>query len=315
MNVVNARRPAITAIVCTYNRMEHLCACLDALEAQTIGEDAEFIIVDNNSTDGTFGFLSARTADDRRFRIVQEEKAGLAAARNCGLRAARSEIAAFTDDDAEPAPDWLERLRDGFKDQLEDVLAIGGEIDPVWPDERPDWLTDSMLHPLSAHLGWSTEARFLEDFEWLCEVNTAYRIAPLLQAGGFPEDLGRVGENLLSGENVVNELLRMRGWRLYFDPDIRVRHHIDENRLKPSWFRKRMFWQGISSHRAQVYLEQRGAAQPSDAEISLPASDAAWLAAMTRDSRNPDPETLSSAMSSLYGIGYALSAGGLLSGR
>ena len=315
MSAADRPAPTITAIICTYNRMAHLPACLAALEAQTIGAEAEFIIVDNNSTDGTAEFLTDRVADDDRFHVEREEKVGLAAARNRGLRAARSDIAAFSDDDAEPAPDWLERLRDRFAGQPEDVLAVGGEIDPVWPGERPAWLSDGMLHPLSAHLGWSKEARLLDDDEWLCEVNTAYRIAPLLAAGGFPEDLGRIGENLLSGENVVNDLLRSRGYRLFFDPNIRVRHHIDKGRLKPSWFRKRMFWQGISSHRAHVYLDERGAPPAGEAEISLPVSDAAWAAAISSDRSEPDAAALAGAMSSLYGLGYALSASGLLSGR
>ena len=85
-----------------------------------------------------------------------------------------------------------------------DVGVIGGDVIPIWEADRPDWLTDTLLRPLSAGLKWSAEPRFLRSGEWLIEVNSAYQREALLSIGGFPEHLGRVGDSLLSGEGGVN---------------------------------------------------------------------------------------------------------------
>ena len=37
-----------------------------------------------------------------------------------------------------------------------------------------------------------------------------------------------------------------RGYAVWYDPDIVVHHHIKAQRLTPSWFYERFFWQGIS---------------------------------------------------------------------
>jgi glycosyltransferase involved in cell wall biosynthesis len=214
----------ISAVVCVYNREDTLPQCLEALAQQTISTDLfEVIVVDNNSTDGSPEIAAKYAAKYPHMRVVRETKQGLASARNCGMREAKSPIAAFTDDDAIPAKDWAERLLQRFDELGESAAVVGGELDPVWSSPKPDWLQgDKLLHSLSVCLGWSTHARYLIGSEWLCEANSAYRIAPVQERGGFPENLGRIGTNLLSGENAINAVLVRDGYRFFFDPEIRV---------------------------------------------------------------------------------------------
>ena len=62
-------------------------------------------------------------------RYVREERPGLDIARNRAMREARHPIVAFTDDDAEPDPDWLYRLTQGFADRR--ILAVTGLTMPL----------------------------------------------------------------------------------------------------------------------------------------------------------------------------------------
>lgn len=303
----------ITAIVCVYNREDTLPQCLEALAAQTLSPDLfEVVIVDNASTDSSPDIAASYAARYPSFRVCREAKQGLAAARNCGMRAARSPIAAFTDDDAIPAQDWAERLLARFDELGGKTVAVGGELDPVWCAPRPDWLEgDYLLHALSVCLGWSDYARHLAGSEWLCEANSAYRIAPVQERGGFPEHLGRIGANLLSGENAVNEVLIRDGYRFFFDPEIRVGHQIPAGRLTKEWFRRRFFWQGVTTSVVRKYLQEQGCQVEAASVVTVPMSERSWEQMFEEDG----PGDLRQTLNHLYGLGYLLASSQVLAGR
>lgn len=170
-----------------------------------------------------------------------------------------------------------------------------------------------MLHLLSAHLGWSKQARFLQGDEWLCEVNTTYAREELLKYGGFPENLGRVGGNLLSGENIVNKLMQDDGAKFYFDPDNIVQHHIDNSRLNVSWFRKRAFWQGVTGYYCDQYLVKHSKNQANlhdEKSLDLPCSAGAW-SNMFNDTENHD---INGSLTTLWSLGYTLASQGVITG-
>lgn len=303
----------ISVIVCVYNRQDFLPQCLDALSKQTIPTDSfEVIVVDNNSTDGSPQIAEEYARKFSHFRIVQETKQGLASARNRGMREANSPIAAFTDDDAIPAPDWAVRLLKRFEELGDKVAVVGGELEPLWHAKKPDWLEgDRLMHALSVCLGWSKFARHLSDSEWLCEANSAYRIAPVLARGGFPENLGRIGTNLLSGENAINEILLRDGFRFFFDPEIRVQHQIPKERLTKEWFRRRFFWQGVTTFVVNKYLQEQGCTVEPASVVKVPMNERSWNSIWSDD----DDKLFNEALNHVYGIGYVLAASKLLGGR
>jgi glycosyltransferase involved in cell wall biosynthesis len=276
----------ISAIICTRDRSTYLARCLKALAHQTLAANRyEVIIVDNGSSDDTGDVAASFCRRNANFRYLREDRPGLAIARNSGIAISSSEIVAFTDDDAEPEPSWLQRALARFEEHPQEAAIVGGDVIPVFEAERPAWLSDDLLRPLSAGLKWSTEPRFLRAGEWLVEVNAAYKKKVLLQIGGFPEHLGRVGELLLSGEGGVDRLIRRAGFRLFYDPSILVRHNIPAARLTRTWFRRRSFWQGVSLNLLHRYVEEtaRRLGLPDEArharvweEVVVPVSTRAW---------------------------------------
>jgi glycosyltransferase involved in cell wall biosynthesis len=312
----------ISAVVCTRDRADSLRSTLAAFERQTLPErHFELIVVDNGSSDGTAELYESFGRRNRNFRYLHEDRMGLSIARNLGLREAKAEFVAYTDDDAEPEPTWLERLVAAFDVLPEDTGIAGGEVIPVWETPRPEWLGDALLRPLSAGLKWSPKARFLRGDEWLVEVNSAYRKSALLQVGGFPEHLGRHGDTLLSGDGAVNVLIRRAGYLLYYDPNIVVRHNISANRATKNWFRRRSFWQGVSMCRVHRYLEQEtkrlalGSEERATAryweEIHVPVSATGW-AELFDDRRVED---FSKQLFELEQIGYLLESQNIVVGR
>jgi len=85
-------------VVPVYNVEPYLAECLDSILAQPY-TDYEVVMVDDGSTDAS-GEI-ARTYADRHagFRLIAQANAGLGAARNTGVDAARGDYLAFLDSD------------------------------------------------------------------------------------------------------------------------------------------------------------------------------------------------------------------------
>ncbi|MEL6604209.1 MAG: glycosyltransferase family A protein [Cyanobacteria bacterium J06614_10] len=244
--------PLISAIICTHNREQYLGAAIDSLLAQTI-ENYEIIVVDNASTDGTAAITKARLHHPN-MRYVHEPKLGLSVARNCGAQAAKGEILAYLDDDAEASPGWLAALLAVFA-QHEKVAIAGGKVTLIWPPnaQPPAWLSDDLSSGLGAYdLG--DELVYIEQPSLTPRgLNYAVRRSFLDAVGGFDPNLGRVGKNLLSNEE--QQLTRMaleRGLQVAYVPDAIAAHNVAPARMKPGWFLSRSWWQGIS----ECYREQ-----------------------------------------------------------
>ena len=303
---------SVSVIVCTYNRAGVLFQCLNALANQSLGTTTyEVLVVDNNSTDETAAVAKQFCGRFPHFRYLFEARQGLASSRNAGLRQAAYDICAFTDDDAIVPPHWIDGLVQAFEVAPPGTVAVGGEIDPVWEAPRPAWLDDELLKPLSARLGWSATPVTLKPDEWICEVNSAYLKAPLLKHGGFPEHLGRMGLNLLSGENAVNILLAADGGTFYFDPDILVRHMISSDRATMAWFRRRMYWQGITTFLVQAYLKQNGIDAPPWSDMEVPTNERSWAGLFD----NADETAFRTSLRIVSNLGYLFASQGLVLGR
>lgn len=95
--------PRVSVIVPTRNRAASLRSLLGALASQTY-DDFEVIVIDDGSTDGTDHVLDGAS---ERVRAVRTDGVGAVEARCAGVKAARGEILAFTDDDCVPESDWL----------------------------------------------------------------------------------------------------------------------------------------------------------------------------------------------------------------
>ena len=94
----------ISVVIPTYNRCDSLKRCLLSLEKQVF-KDFEVLVVDDGSVDDTKNIFDS--VKDKRFRYIFQENKGQSAARNQGVRNAKGNIIAFTDDDCKADPNWL----------------------------------------------------------------------------------------------------------------------------------------------------------------------------------------------------------------
>lgn len=107
---VDMSSPKISIIVPVYNTSAYLKDNFDSLKNQTMG-DIEIIYVDDASTDNSLGMLRAFAREDERVVVIaQERNQRQGAARNAGVKAAKSPYVMFVDSDDTISPRMCELL-------------------------------------------------------------------------------------------------------------------------------------------------------------------------------------------------------------
>lgn len=98
---------SVSFIIPSYNDEAYVTACLESVSALK-GEDYEFIVVDDGSTDGTGGICDRFSRQDRRFKVIHQPNKGVSEARNAGIDAASGKWLFFIDGDDYIYPDQIE---------------------------------------------------------------------------------------------------------------------------------------------------------------------------------------------------------------
>jgi glucosyl-dolichyl phosphate glucuronosyltransferase len=226
-----------TVIVCSYNRCQSLATTLESIAASTFSVPMEWevLVIDNNSSDQT-----REVAEDfcRRFpdhfRYLFEPQQGKSNALNTGIREARGEILAFTDDDVTVEPTWLENLTASLHDDA--WAGAGGRIYPARDVSPPHWLALKGPYSMAGLLA------LLDRGEDACQLieapygaNMAFRKSMFEKYGGFRTDLGPPPK--LRGEDTeFCQRLMKAGERLRYEPSAIAYHAVPENRLKKKYF-------------------------------------------------------------------------------
>ncbi|MEZ5096242.1 MAG: glycosyltransferase [Nocardioides sp.] len=138
------RRPAVTVVVPFYNVEEYIAECLESLVGQSF-EDLELLLVDDGSPDGSRSIVDEYAARDHRIRVLTQPNAGLGAARNAGVRAARGRYLTFVDSDDIVPRDAIRALVDSARRSGSDVVVGSverfnsrGRWTPLWVETVHD---------------------------------------------------------------------------------------------------------------------------------------------------------------------------------
>lgn len=256
--------PAVTIVICTRDRVDHLRGALASVLAIDY-PDFEVVVVDNASTTAdTVAYVEG--IDDSRVRIVREPVPGLSRARNTGIRAAHHEHIAFTDDDVAVDPFWLTALVRGFgranKVTCVSGIVPSGEIRTraqAYFDRRVGWA--SSVTPRVYDLAEPPADVPLFPFQvgmYGTGANFAVRRSRMFDLGGFDESLG-VGSPTNGGEDLdIFFRILMAGDQLVYEPGAIVwhRHRADSDALA---VQARGYGLGLGAWLATVATDRRAA--------------------------------------------------------
>jgi glycosyltransferase involved in cell wall biosynthesis len=208
----------ISVVVCTRDRAARLDRMLRSLHemATPAALEWEVLVVDNGSRDGTRDVVKAFARRAKMpTRYLFEKRRGLSRARNAGVRAARGDVVAFTDDDCLVDSQWVARIDAEFRADVE-LGIVGGRVELHDPGDAPV--------SVRVHRERVLVKSFPDIAAFMIGCNMSCRRCLLDEVGDFDTRLG-AGTSTPSAED-WDFLYRSHkaGAKIVFSPDVLVFH-------------------------------------------------------------------------------------------
>jgi glycosyltransferase involved in cell wall biosynthesis len=217
---------AVSIIIPTYNRSVLIRQCLDGVLAQRLDSDLEVIVVDDGSTDDTAQIVQ----EYPDVRLISQQNAGPAAARNHGVAEARGNLVVFIDDDCIPEPGWLPSLLAPF-DNPEIAGAKG-----AYRTDQTERIARFVQIEYEEKYQQLSRHRYID---FIDTYSAAFRKPVFISAGGYDTAFPTASVE----DQEFSFRLANAGHKMVFVPGARVRHrHVA---TLSGYFRKKFkigFW-------------------------------------------------------------------------
>ncbi len=238
----------ISVVICTRNRGRKI---LTAIESVLSNQHSKFeLIVVDQSTDDITEETVQPFINDPRFTYIHSNTTGLGISRNIGLRCARADIIAYTDDDCTVSRHWL--------NTMEEVFWRYPEVSVVFCSVDPGPYDPSMgLIPVRHYSQDKIYHSIVQYFNTGCMgAGMSVRKSAILKWGGFDETLGS-GGIFRSGDDfdIAYRTLLNSGW-VYELSSTSVTHHGFRNWVEYRELTKRDFYSlgAVHAKLAKRYL-------------------------------------------------------------
>ena len=246
----------------TYNAEKRLPGLLEKLRSQINTDNIswEIVIVDNNSTDNTAKIIQEYQSNWLESYPIQyyfEPRQGASYARQRAIKAAKSPLVGFLDDDNLPSPDWVANAY-AFGQSHPQAGAYNGLIHAIYEVPPPE-----NFHRIASCLAiieWRETEPFCFDSKdkgGLLPPGAGIVIRKQAWVENVPNNLeltGPVSGALTAkGEDIEAFLyLRNGGWEIWFNPEMHIYHQIPKNRLEKEYLIRLLRGVGLSRHRTRM---------------------------------------------------------------
>ncbi|HBD70283.1 MAG TPA: hypothetical protein DC033_05710, partial [Akkermansia muciniphila] len=217
--------PDVSIIVPCYNVAAYVDSCLDSLVRQTL-RNIEIICINDGSTDETWIHLLRWKEKDSRIILLNQRNAGVSAARNAGLDAARGLYVGFADPDDYMDPEMYSRLFSAALEYDADIVECGNHVF----EDSSDRLIEAKRRSPSRHFEENASpASFFRDSIWgkmdICVWSKLFRKSML--------DAHRLRFNVHLKSGAEDETFRLmavpHASRLLFIPDCLYYYRLMRN--------------------------------------------------------------------------------------
>lgn len=242
----------ISVVICTYNNVNLLKRCLNAILDQTLGkEEYEVLVIDNNCNDGTTEYAKSLLSKHKNLKYFLEPMQGLGAARNRGVDESMGEIITFIDDDAIAEKNFVEVIRNKFR-YYPSIFCLGGKVLPKIEFKVPTWMLKKYNNYLVLTYDIGQEDRFLGNPSYgPAGANISFKSIVFHQFGKFDVRLGRSKKKYLANEEekLLHPIKRIEKACL-FTPEAVVHHIAKESRVGRIFLLHRAYYKGVSDARS-----------------------------------------------------------------
>jgi glycosyltransferase involved in cell wall biosynthesis len=237
-------RLGVSVVICCYNSCQRLSQTLAHLAAQQVRESVqwEVIVVDNASTDETsqVALTSWPVEASAPLRVVYEPQLGLSYARYRGYLEAKYEIISFVDDDNWVCPEWVQLVSE-IMSQHPELGACGGLNEAKCEVTPPEWFEQyKWCYAVGAQGQEVGDITCTRGYLWGAGLNIRKSAWQQLLSNGFRTRLSdRQGVALTSGgDSELCMALHLAGWRLWYEPRLRLYHYVPAHRLEWGYLRR-----------------------------------------------------------------------------
>ena len=244
-------------IVATRNRAHAIAGCLDSIAASLAKAaplDAEIVVVDNGSKDGTSRIVEQwATGCAFPVRLLVEPRAGLAVAHNRALRTAQGELLVFTDDDCCLSKEYVNDLLRHDAADTEPVLR-GGRIELGDPTDLPITIrTTTTRKRLNRRTNPATHDSIVGR---IMGCNMTMRRALVERLGPFDERFGEGASSESCEDSEYQFRAYLAGFTLEYVPDMTVFHYHGRKQKAVGYKLFRAYSIGTGALYAKYFFKQ-----------------------------------------------------------
>ncbi len=241
--------PDVSLIIATHNRALELTKTLESMcSLDTGGVTAEWIIVDNNSSDSTRDVVESFKSKIS-IHYLFEPRPGKNSALNHAINSRElAEIVVFTDDDVTPKHNWLLAILESCRSHPEYDL-FGGKVEVEYPGglkSLPRWYesTGARRWALSEHYVSHVASPYPHG-RYPSGPNCWVRRNVFVNGVRYREDVGPTTTRRIMGSETSFFIDCLKaGHRLMYEPSAVVAHRVSEQLLSYEGLLRKSEWNG-----------------------------------------------------------------------
>ena len=254
----------ISVVIPVRNGGEDLRRCLEGIDAQTVDEEVEVVVMDSSSTDGS---VELARELDARVEVIPVSEFNHGGTRNRGAELARGETLVFTSQDAYPADErWLARLCAPLADER--VGGVYGRQVPHQDARPPERYFLDFLYGAEPRVQEAAGREQLSMETTLFSNVTSAIPKRVWEQFPFATDM------VMTEDQEWAARVLLGGYRLVYEPGAVV-HHSHPYTIRAAF--KRFFDSGASAERAFMPAGGNSAAVVRRAAARYGRGELGWL--------------------------------------
>lgn len=254
---MNMENPLLSIVITSFTmeRFKGACDLLDSIKAQTYPNIEVLYVVERSTElyDQVKAYAEEKAITNLKV-LFNDGEPGASAARNLGIKNAKGELIAFSDDDVVLFPNWAEKMVETYTNDK--VIAVTGPIFPLWEDSAMSWFPEELNWIVSC-TSWFKPSKAVEiRHVWIsnaCFRREAFELAGFLDTKLGPQDSvrGFKGNELGGATTAEDEELCLRirqqsGKQIIFNPTVKVWHRASRERIGWKHIIRWSYWIGLS---------------------------------------------------------------------